>query len=73
MLASGYRSKVRIQEKYRVVGFISSGTYGRVYKAVGRNGQKGEFAIKKYVEALIRAQLVFLEALFFFWFEKAVV
>lgn len=25
----------------------SSGTYGRVYKAVGCNGQSGEFAIKK--------------------------
>lgn len=25
----------------------SSGTYGRVYKAVGWNGQSGEFAIKK--------------------------
>jgi hypothetical protein len=31
------------------VGFISSGTYGRVYKAIGKNGQKGEFAIKKFV------------------------
>ena len=27
----------------------SSGTYGRVYKAVGWNGVSGEFAIKKYV------------------------
>ena len=44
----GYTSKVRIQEKYRVVGFISSGTYGRVYKAVGRDGRAGDFAIKKY-------------------------
>lgn len=43
----GYTSKVRIREKYHIVGFISSGTYGRVYKAVGKNGQKGEFAIKK--------------------------
>lgn len=25
----------------------SSGTYGRVYKAIGCNGQSGEFAIKK--------------------------
>lgn len=35
-------------EKYKVIGFISSGTYGRVYKAVGRQGQPGEFAIKKF-------------------------
>ena len=46
---SGYRSKVRVQDRYKVVGFISSGTYGRVYKAIGINGQVGEFAIKKYV------------------------
>jgi len=45
----GYTSKVHIREKYHIVGFISSGTYGRVYKAVGRNGQKGDFAIKKFV------------------------
>ena len=44
----GYRSKVRVLDRYKVVGFISSGTYGRVYKAVGVNGQSGEFAIKKY-------------------------
>jgi cyclin-dependent kinase 8/11 len=31
-----------------VIGFISSGTYGRVYKAIGRHGQTGEFAIKKF-------------------------
>lgn len=35
-------------DKYKVIGFISSGTYGRVYKAVGRQGQPGEFAIKKF-------------------------
>lgn len=44
----GYTSKVRVHEKYKVVGFISSGTYGRVYKAVGRDGRAGDFAIKKY-------------------------
>ncbi|OAT10770.1 CMGC/CDK/CDK8 protein kinase [Blastomyces gilchristii SLH14081] len=44
----GYASKVHIREKYHIVGFISSGTYGRVYKAIGRNGQKREFAIKKF-------------------------
>jgi cyclin-dependent kinase 8/11 len=44
----GYRSKVRVTDKYKVIGFISSGTYGRVYKALGRHGQTGEFAIKKF-------------------------
>ncbi|KAL6715472.1 cyclin-dependent protein kinase [Lecanora helva] len=45
---SGYKSKVRVQDRYQIVGFISSGTYGRVYKAVGHSGQTGEFAIKKF-------------------------
>ena len=44
---SGYTSKNRVLDRYKVVGFISSGTYGRVYKAVGHNGMAGEFAIKK--------------------------
>ncbi|KAI1006596.1 Serine/threonine-protein kinase [Podosphaera aphanis] len=44
----GYQSKVRVTDRYKVIGFISSGTYGRVYKAVGRQGQPGEFAIKKF-------------------------
>ncbi|OTB00970.1 hypothetical protein M426DRAFT_225644 [Hypoxylon sp. CI-4A] len=44
----GYQSKVRVVDKYKVIGFISSGTYGRVYKALGRHGQPGEFAIKKF-------------------------
>ena len=35
-------------DRYKVIGFISSGTYGRVYKALGRQGQTGEFAIKKF-------------------------
>ncbi|KAI9851160.1 MAG: cyclin-dependent protein kinase [Thelocarpon superellum] len=48
MPGNGYMSKVRVNERYKVIGFISSGTYGRVYKAVGRNGQTGEFAIKKF-------------------------
>ncbi|GAB1315283.1 cyclin-dependent protein kinase [Madurella fahalii] len=43
-----YQSKVRVTDKYKVIGFISSGTYGRVYKALGRHGQAGEFAIKKF-------------------------
>ncbi|KAL9101826.1 MAG: hypothetical protein Q9163_002951 [Psora crenata] len=45
---SGYTSKVHVLDRYKVVGFISSGTYGRVYKAVGQNGRTGEFAIKKF-------------------------
>lgn len=46
---TGYQPKVRITDRYRIVGFISSGTYGRVYKALGRNGKPvGEFAIKKF-------------------------
>lgn len=45
----GYTSKVRVRERYQIVGFISSGTYGRVYKAIGRSGQHGEFAIKKWL------------------------
>jgi len=44
-----YRSKVRVMEKYHIIGFISSGTYGRVYKARSRtSGSKKEFAIKKF-------------------------
>jgi cyclin-dependent kinase 8/11 len=39
---------VRVIDRYKVIGFISSGTYGRVYKAMGRHGQTGEFAIKKF-------------------------
>ncbi|KAL9127943.1 MAG: hypothetical protein Q9217_003279 [Psora testacea] len=46
--SGGYASKVHVLDRYKVVGFISSGTYGRVYKAVGHNGQTGEFAIKKF-------------------------
>jgi hypothetical protein len=44
----GYQSKVRVIDRYKVIGFISSGTYGRVYKAIGRHGQTGQFAIKKF-------------------------
>lgn len=44
-----YRSKVRVLEKYHIIGFISSGTYGRVYKAKSRTpGDTREFAIKKF-------------------------
>ena len=51
----GLPSKPRLQDRYHYVGFISSGTYGRVYKAVGvgDNGSSGGggegavYAIKK--------------------------
>ena len=45
---SGYTSKKKVYSRYKIIGFINSGTYGRVYKAVGRNGQEGSFAIKKF-------------------------
>lgn len=51
-MLSGYSSKKRVSERYKIIGFISSGTYGRVYKAQGRTGQVGEFAIKKFVVPL---------------------
>ncbi|KAL0079177.1 hypothetical protein J3Q64DRAFT_1271853 [Phycomyces blakesleeanus] len=39
----------KVLEKYDIVGFISSGTYGRVYKARSRNkDDHREFAIKKF-------------------------
>ena len=51
MLSGGYTSKKRVQERYKILGFISSGTYGRVFKAQSRTGQPGLFAIKKCVSA----------------------
>lgn len=39
--------RVRIDQKYRIAGFISSGTYGKVYKAVHIESGK-EVAIKKF-------------------------
>lgn len=44
---SGHLKK-RIYDRYKIIGFISSGTYGRVYKAQSKTGMVGEFAIKKY-------------------------
>lgn len=31
-----YEPKTRVTDRYRIIGFISSGTYGRVYKATSR-------------------------------------
>jgi len=45
----GLSPKSRLQDRYQFIGFISSGTYGRVYKAVSLIGVQGDFAIKKYV------------------------
>lgn len=53
-------SERRIRDHYKIVGFISSGTYGRVYKAVdnlpssekpqdGTEVQRRVYAIKKSV------------------------
>lgn len=59
MPSNGYTAKVKVQEKYNIVGFISSGTYGRVYKAEAKDQklyaqntdgtypQRELFAIKK--------------------------
>ncbi|RPA91106.1 Pkinase-domain-containing protein [Choiromyces venosus 120613-1] len=44
-----YKSKVRVLEEYHIIGFISSGTYGRVYKARSKlPGNTKEYAIKKF-------------------------
>jgi hypothetical protein len=66
MSSMGYTSQRRINDNYDVVGFISSGTYGRVYKARNKSGRGAHpvlsrnsgnpieaFAIKKYAEAHI--------------------
>ncbi|KAJ2160123.1 cyclin-dependent protein kinase [Coemansia sp. RSA 552] len=42
------KQRVRIRSKYEIVGFISSGTYGRVYKARPREGPAVDLAIKKF-------------------------
>ncbi|KAI7897877.1 kinase-like domain-containing protein [Cokeromyces recurvatus] len=39
----------KVLDKYEIIGFISSGTYGRVYKARSKNkDDHREFAIKKF-------------------------
>jgi hypothetical protein len=61
---NSYTAKVKIGQKYNIIGFISSGTYGRVYKAVEKNPRgdtsspvgtsstKELYAIKKYAASL---------------------
>lgn len=56
----GYTAKVKLNQRYNIVGFISSGTYGRVYKAVSKtskaettssvapSSQRELYAIKKF-------------------------
>ncbi len=48
-----YRSKrdaarKRVTDKYSILGFISSGTYGRVYKAQSKEADSRIHAIKKF-------------------------
>jgi len=48
-----YRSKrdtnhVAVTAKYHILGFISSGTYGRVYKAQSKDQDASLHAIKKF-------------------------
>lgn len=40
----GFQPRARVTDRYRIVGFISSGTYGRVYKAISRTGPPGKNA-----------------------------
>ncbi|RDI87329.1 Nitrilotriacetate monooxygenase component A [Venturia inaequalis] len=49
MVGQPMYTRKRIVERYKIIGFISSGTYGRVYKARSNKGEVGEFAIKKQV------------------------
>jgi cyclin-dependent kinase 8/11 len=37
-----------VNSKYNIIGFISSGTYGRVYKAISREDEGKLHAIKKF-------------------------
>ncbi|KAH9943922.1 kinase-like protein [Amylocystis lapponica] len=41
-------AKRRVTDKYSILGFISSGTYGRVYKAQSKASDGGIHAIKKF-------------------------
>ena len=42
------RGKPRVSDKYTILGFISSGTYGRVYKAQSKEPEPRLHAIKKF-------------------------
>ncbi|KAH9456510.1 hypothetical protein Pst134EB_012708 [Puccinia striiformis f. sp. tritici] len=42
------RERITIQDNYLILGFISSGTYGKVYKAQARNDTANMVAIKKF-------------------------
>lgn len=42
------RGKPRVTDKYTILGFISSGTYGRVYKAQSKELEPKLHAIKKF-------------------------
>ena len=56
-----YQSKVKLHNKYHIIGFISSGTYGRVYKARSKDPEnKGEFAIKKYLRHSLGGLILYL-------------
>ena len=41
-------SRQSVLSKYSILGFISSGTYGRVYKAQSKDGERRLYAIKKF-------------------------
>ena len=41
-------TRKRVTDKYAILGFISSGTYGRVYKAQSKESDGRIHAIKKF-------------------------
>ncbi|KZT04659.1 kinase-like protein [Laetiporus sulphureus 93-53] len=41
-------ARAKVTDKYEILGFISSGTYGRVYQARSKEGEKRIYAIKKF-------------------------
>lgn len=41
-------ARKRVTDKYSILGFISSGTYGRVYKAQSKDADGRIHAIKKF-------------------------
>lgn len=41
-------TRKRVSDKYTILGFISSGTYGRVYKAKSKDTDGLIYAIKKF-------------------------